>query len=159
MHNAGNFPGDFANLAHHRARALHRGRVGQLHIAQQIAHILTGNKTLGRILHALIREHHQAAVHNQHDHAERQQFADDPGVNRAERIEGVIERGKRPGQQPIERPTDDHADHRAGDGHQVWQRLEPPTLRLQPRCSTRCKQHPGQPTAGNPKRRPRQRRR
>ena len=39
--------GDLLDPLHHLLRALHRGRIGQLHVDQQIALVLHGDEALG----------------------------------------------------------------------------------------------------------------
>ena len=64
---------DLFNAPHDALRPLHRGRVGQLHVHQQIALVLRRNEALGRGLEAAVSQDEQAAVrHKSHD-AETQQ--------------------------------------------------------------------------------------
>ncbi len=65
-----------------RCGPLHRGRVGQLHVEQQIALVLLRDEAGGRADELPVGQAQQPAVEQQHDHADPQHAADDPAVDR-----------------------------------------------------------------------------
>ena len=98
--------GNFLDSLHDLLRALHGSRIGQLDIDHQVALVLRRNESFRRRLKAAVGQNQQAAVNQQHDHADAKQSADRAGVDGGRAVEAPVERAKRPGEQPVERPTD-----------------------------------------------------
>ena len=74
--------GDLLDLLHHVLRPLRRRGIGQLHVDQQIALVLRGNEARRRVDEAELGQGQQAAVDEQHEHADAQQHADHAACRR-----------------------------------------------------------------------------
>ena len=79
--------------------AAERSRVRQLQVDQQIALVLGGNESLGRLRETAIGQHQQSAIDHQHQQADLDQPADAPGVDVRAEVESHVERAKEPAEQ------------------------------------------------------------
>jgi len=109
---------------------------GKLHVDQQVALVLAGMKPEGEFGESPPRQHQQAAVEHQHQHAHPQQHADGPAVKVGRVIEAAIEEVEGPAedvvQRPGEEPTGESHDGR-GCPWQAQQHVLCPTRRQQAR--------------------------
>ena len=96
------------DLGHDPLRPLDRGRVGQLHVEQQVALVLLGDEARGRMAELPIGQHQQAAVDQQDDQADPQQAAHQPDVEGRAGAEDEVEQAEEPAQEvcPAARSTD-----------------------------------------------------
>ena len=77
----GVFAGDFLDARHRLLGALQRRRVGQLDVDDQPALVLLRDEARGGALEGPVRQSQQAAVDQQHDHAQSEQLADRPAID------------------------------------------------------------------------------
>ena len=80
---------------------LDRGRVGQLDVDQQVALVLRRDEPGRGAGEAAVGQVEQAAVDQQHQHADPQQPADDPGVHARRALEAGVEQPEEPAQEPV----------------------------------------------------------
>ena len=85
------FAGDLAHLADDLVGAVERRAVGKLRVENQIALVLLGNEADRHGLEAEVGQTHQAAVDQQHNHADAQQPADHPAVDVDRDVEEPVE--------------------------------------------------------------------
>ena len=98
------------DAGHDPLRPLHRGRVGQLHVEEQIPLVLLRDEARGRAVELPVGQHQQAAVEHEHDRADPQHAADDPAVDRGHPVEEPVEAPEEPAQHGVHRPDDEPAD-------------------------------------------------
>ena len=113
---AGNLRGNFVDLLHDRFGAEHGGRVGQLHVDQQIALILFGDEAGGGVRHRPVGGEQQAGVDEEHHHAEAQRAANGPTVTFGNAVEDFVEAFEDHAQEFVHRVDGEPAEREAGDG-------------------------------------------
>ena len=115
---AGVLVGQLLDAVHHPLGPLHGGRVGQLHVHQQVALVLRGDEARGRLHEPPPGQRQQAAVDHQHQHADAQQPAHRAGVDVGRVVEADVEQRGRAGR---------------GCGSAAGGRSRPPAPRRRPR--------------------------
>ena len=107
---------DLLNAVHHGHRPLQRRRVGQLDVDDQIALVLAGDEAAGQDEEAVDRRGEQGRVEQQHDAAEAEVPAHQPGVDAGYGVEENVEAAEDPAEQPVDRPDNQPAERRADHG-------------------------------------------
>ena len=87
MRHARRFTSQLFNAAHDFSGALDGGRIGQLHIEQQVTFVLLGNETGRCAIELPIGKHKQTGVCSQCHKGDAQQTADNASVNGNDCIE------------------------------------------------------------------------
>ena len=144
-------------VLHHLLGALERRRVGQLHVDQQVALVLRRDEPGGRLREAPVGQPQQAAVEQQHEHADPQQAADHPRVDARGRSRSRrLNEAERPAEHAIEqRPLTSQPAAAAERGQPIGQasRLGRAS-RQRPARSCQLRSHGRQELASPASRRP-----
>ena len=74
--------------------------------------LAAGMKPVGRMVELPVGQHQQAAVGDQHEHADPEHMADDPAVDVGHPVEEAVEAPEEPAQHGVHRPDDDQPDRR-----------------------------------------------
>ena len=96
-------------------RSLERGRIGQLHVDDQIAFVLRGDESCRNVRHAEVREPNQSAINQEDDHAQPQRHPDHPAVDSRDEVEPAIEPFEESRQHAVHGSRNQIADDRAGN--------------------------------------------
>ncbi len=102
------------NWLHHLIGSLGRGRVGQLHVDDQIAHVLRGDETFGGDAVTPNRDVDQPAINDEHQKTDAQHHADHARVQPGSPSEAGVEQAEEPTEQKIQQS----ACQPAGSGSQ-----------------------------------------
>ena len=102
------------DLRHRLLGPLQRRRVGQLDVDDQPALVLLRDEARGALLKDPVGQDQQAAVDQQHDHAEPERLADRPAVDVGHAVEQPVEAAEQPAEHGVDRPDDQPADRQAG---------------------------------------------
>ena len=110
---AGDRMRDGLQLVHQSDRPLLGRGVGQLDVAEQVAHVLRRDEPVRRRLEPPEGQAEQSNVQDDHHAAEPEHTADDPGIARSGGLEPRVEEAKTPGQDPVQGPARRQAHDRS----------------------------------------------
>ena len=121
---------DLAHAARDFARALQRGRIGQLRKGDDIVLVLGGHETIGHAQEAQCTQPQHAGIHHQRDAGHAQDAADAAAIGRRGTIKETIERPEDPARAAFKDAADDvllfavWLEQRSGQRRRQRQRVE-----------------------------------
>ena len=104
MGDPGRVVGQRLDPRHDPLRALHRGRIGQLHVEHQVALVLLGDEARRSVVELPIGQPQQAGVDQQGDQADAQQARHQPDVQGRAGAEDEVEQAEEPAQEQVQEP-------------------------------------------------------